>query len=291
MHLGVVFPQTEIGDDPLAIRDYAQAVEALGYHHILVFDHVLGTNRPEYQGYTGSVTNESSFHEPLVLFGYLAALTRHIELVTGVLILPQRQTALVAKQAAEVDVLSDGRLRLGIGVGWIPFEYAVLNQDYHTRGARSEEQITLLRALWTEPVTTFHGRWHQVDAAGITPRPVQRPIPIWIGGMAEATLQRVARIGDGWFPLDIPPDDHARAMIERLQGYTRAAGRSVYAIGIEAFLSIRSVPETRWQAHAAAWRDLGATHLAISTIGAGLTSIQAQIDLLRRVKETLVLDQ
>lgn len=197
MYLGAIFPQSEIGADPIAVRDIAQAAEDLGYHHLLAFEHVILPRKPEYRGYAGAATAEQPFHEPLVLFGYLAALTRRIELVTDVLVLPQRQTVLVAKQAAEVDVLSGGRLRLGIGVGWIPDEFAALGADYSNRGARSEEQIALLRALWTEPEVTFRGRWHQIEAVGISPLPVQRSIPIWIGGRVEATLRRAARLGDG----------------------------------------------------------------------------------------------
>ena len=287
MQIGAVFPQSEIGADSIAIRDIAQAVEDLGYDHLLAFDHVILPGRPGYEGYTGSATNEQPIHEPLVLFGHLAALTRRLELVTGVLVLPQRQTALVAKQAAEVDVLSGGRLRLGVGVGWIPDEFAALGADYGNRGARSEEQIAVLRALWTEPVVTFRGRWHRIEAAGLNPLPVRRPIPIWIGGMAEATLKRVGRLGDGWFPLDVPPDDAARAMVERLRIYTDDAGRAPEAVGIEAFLSIGAVPRERWAAHAEAWRAIGATHLAVSTIGAGFTSPQAHIEALRRAKEAL----
>lgn len=286
MHIGVVFPQTEIGTDPVAIRDYAQAVEDLGYHHILTYDHVVGADISNRPGWPGPYTYQHLFHEPFVLFGYLAAITRRVELVTGILILPQRQTVLVAKQAAEVDVLSGGRLRLGVGVGWNPVEYEALNEDFSNRGRRSEEQIVLLRALWTRPVVTFTGRWHHVHAAGINPLPVQRPIPVWIGGMAEATLQRVARLGDGWFP-QIGPNDRARAMVERLRAYTRAAGRDEQAIGIEARLSIGQLPEVRWQGYADAWEALGATHLSIHTMGAGLASVQAHIQALRRAKEIL----
>ena len=286
MEIGAVFPQTEIGNDPIAIRDYAQAVEALGYRHLLIYDHVLGAstaNRPDWRG---AYTSEHAFHEPFVLFGYLAGLTRRIGLVTGVLVLPQRQTALVAKQAAEVDVLSGGRLRLGIGVGWNDVEYEALNEDFHTRGARSVEQIAVLRALWTQPVVTFHGRWHHISEAGINPLPVQRPIPIWFGGHSDATLKRAARLGDGWFPLR-PPSDEARGMVERLRAYTRAAGRPEEAVGIEARLSIGQVPESSWAAYASAWEQLGATHLCINTMGAGLASPQAHIDALRRVKAVL----
>jgi probable F420-dependent oxidoreductase len=286
MHVGVAFPQTEIGADPVVIRDYAQAVEELGYQYILLTDHVLGAGTDTRPDWRGPYTHEHMFHEPFVLLSYLAAITRHVELATGVIILPQRQTALVAKQAAELDVLSGGRLRLGIGVGWNPVEYAALGMDFHTRGARCEEQITLLRELWTRPLVTFAGQWHQVNDAGINPLPVQQPIPLWIGGHAEATLQRVGRMGDGWFPLR-PPDAETRAMIGRIRAVAQEAGRDPDAIGIEGTLGIGHMPEAEWIAHAAAWRDLGATHLCIDTLGAGFTSPQEHIDALEVVREVL----
>jgi probable F420-dependent oxidoreductase len=286
MKIGVVFPQTEIGNDPVAIRDYAQAAEDLGYRHILVYDHVLGAstaNRPDWRG---AYTSETPFHEPLVLFGYLAGLTRRVELVTGVIVLPQRQTALVAKQAAEVDVLSGGRLRLGIGIGWNEVEYEALGQDFHTRGARIEEQILVLRALWTEPVVTFHGRWHHISEAGINPLPVQRPIPVWMGATADAGIARAGRIADGWMPQR-PPDDKARHMLEILRGAASAAGRDPKSIGVEARLSVGRTPESGWSAFVEGWRALGATHLCVNTMDAGLSTPQAHIDMLRRVKDAL----
>lgn len=291
MKLGVVFPQTEIGTDPAAIRDYAQAVEEAGYHHLLVYDHVLGALPERFEGASlgfrrPPYTHESPFHEPMVLFGYLAGLTRRLELVTGILILPQRQTALVAKQAAAVDVLSGGRLRLGVGIGWNFTEYEALNEDFHTRGRRIEEQIAVLRRLWTEPVVTFTGRWHHLDRVGINPLPVQRPIPIWMGGMAEPVLQRVARLADGWFP-QFSPSEEARATVERLRGYIRAAGRDPAAVGIEGRMSVtRGAPE-EWVERAEAWRALGATHLSVNTMGGGFTSPQQHIDAVRRFKEAM----
>ncbi len=285
MQIGAVFPQTEIGADPGAIRAYAQAVEEMGYSHILAFDHVLGadiTNRTGWWGYT----HKDMFHEPFVLFGYLAAVTQRVGLVTGVIILPQRQTALVAKQAAEVDVLSGGRLRLGIGVGWNAVEYEALNEIFHDRGARSEEQIRVLRALWTNETTTFEGRWHHIDAAGINPLPVQRPIPIWIGSYVESSLKRTAALGDGWFPL-AAPDDAMRGMIERLRAYTREAGRDEGAVGIEGRLDLKRVPEDQWAAYRENWRELGATHLTIGTMGMDYTSVDEHIAALRRVKDAL----
>jgi probable F420-dependent oxidoreductase len=286
MHIGAIFPQTEIGADPTAIRDYAQAVEDMGYSHILAYDHVLGASTSTRPDWTGPYTSDTMFHEVFALFAYLAAITRRVELVTGVLILPQRQTALVAKQAAEVDVLSGGRLRLGIGVGWNAVEYEVLNEDFTNRGARSEEQIAVLRALWTQPVVTFSGKWHHIDAAGINPLPVQRPIPVWFGGYVDRALQRAARIGDGWLPQR-PPDDKARAMVERLRAYTREAGRDENAVGIEARLNIGTVPESEWGHYVAQWSALGATYLGVNTMGAGLVTPRDHIEALRRVQSAL----
>ena len=286
MKLGVVFPQTESGVDPVAIRDYAQAAEGMGYDHIVAYDHVLGASTTTRPNWTGPYTSETLFHEPFVLYGYLAGLTKTIELVTGILILPQRQTALVAKQAAEVDVLSGGRLRLGIGVGWNEVEYEGLNANFRDRGVRSEEQIAVLRALWAEPAITFKGRWHTIDNAGINPLPPRRSIPVWIGGYSEATLRRVGSIGDGWFPW-IPPNDETRAKIERMHAYARAAGRDPAAIGLEPQLSVASVPEDGWEDYARSWQALGATHLCINTMRAGYRSLDEHIAALRRVKEAL----
>jgi probable F420-dependent oxidoreductase len=286
MKLGAVFPQTESGIDPTAIRDYAQAVEGMGYDHLVVYDHVLGAATATRPNWSGPYTSETLFHEPFVLYGYLAGLTSTLELVTGILILPQRQTALVAKQAAEVDVLSGGRLRLGIGVGWNAVEYEGLNANFHDRGVRSEEQIAVLRALWAEPVINFQGRWHTIDHAGIKPLPPRRSIPIWIGGYSEATLERIGRIGDGWFPW-IPPNDETRAKIERLHGYARAAGRDPAAIGLEPQLSVTRVQEAEWEGYARGWQALGATHFCINTMGGGYGSLDEHIAALRRIKEVL----
>jgi probable F420-dependent oxidoreductase len=286
MRIGAIFPQTEFGNDPIAIRDYAQAVEGMGYTHILVYDHVLGAstaNRPDWRR---PYTSETPFHEPFVLFGFMAAATRTVELVTGVVILPQRQTALVAKQAAEVDVLSGGRLRLGVGIGWNPVEYEALGQNFHNRGARLEEQIAVLRRLWTEPVVSFRGRWHSIPEAGINPLPVQRPIPLWIGATADVGVARAGRLADGWFPQR-RPDDEARRLLGVLRGAAAAAGRDPAALGVEARLSISQVPETEWAGFAAAWRALGATHLTVNTMDCGFATPQAHLDALRQVREVL----
>jgi probable F420-dependent oxidoreductase len=286
MRIGVVFPQTEIGADPIAIRDYAQAAEELGYQHLLIYDHVLGASTASRPDWRGPYTSDTLFHEPFVLFGYLAGITKRLELVTGVIILPQRQTALVAKQAAEIDVLSGGRLRLGVGIGWNDVEYQALGEDFRNRAARMEEQIAVLRALWTQPVVTFQGRWHQIEAAGIKPLPIQRPIPIWIGATADPGIERAGRLGDGWFPQR-GPDDTARAQIDRLRQAAAAAGRPADTLGVEARLSIGQIPEAEWAQYAEGWRGLGATHLCVNTMGAGLRSPQDHIDALRRVKEAL----
>ena len=197
------------------MRAFAEAAEGLGYAHLVFYDHVLGADtnrRPDWQG---PYSHEDTFHEPLVTFGYLAALTSRIELVSGIIILPQRQTVLVAKQAAQVDVLSGGRLRLGVGIGWNDVEYEGLGQNFHDRGKRSEEQVELLRALWTNEVVDFQGRWHSIPGAGIKPLPVQRPIPVWFGGgRSDGVLRRIARIGDGWFP-QLQADEQGRERMER----------------------------------------------------------------------------
>ena len=282
MQVGVVFPQTEIGPDPGAIREYVQAVEQMGYQHLVVYDHVLGADPSQRPDWRGPYTHKTLFHEPFVLFGYLAALTQRLELVTGIIILPQRQTALVAKQAAEVDLLTGGRMRLGIGVGWNDVEYEALGQRFQTRGQRSEEQVAVLRALWTQEVVTFEGRWHRITAAGLNPLPVQRPIPIWFGGGAEPVLRRIARLGDGWFP-QLQPDERGREVLERLRGYAREAGRDPASIGIEGRASVvRGVEEAIERA--AAWEDLGATHLAVNTMGAGFDSLDGHLNALRVFK-------
>src|SRR4030095_5402479 len=233
MQLGLMFPQTEIGADPKAVRDFVQAAEGIGYEHVIVFDHVLGVDTAHYQGWQGRYTKHDMFHEPFVLYGYLAAITQRLELVTAVIILGQRQTALVAKQAAEVDVLSGGRLRLGIGIGWNAVEYEALGAHFHNRGKRSEEQLAVLRALWTQDVVDFHGRWHHIRHAGINPLPIQRPIPIWLGGGSTnvaPVIERVGRLADGWFP-QFAPDATGRAALERMRTAARAAGRDPSAIG------------------------------------------------------------
>ena len=284
MKLGSVFPQTEIGDDPGAIREYAIAVEEMGYEYLLVYDHVLGADTTVRPRWTGPYTAESNFHEPFVLFGFLAGITHHIELVTGVIILSQRQTALVAKQAAEVDVLSKGRLRLGVGIGWNEVEYEALNEDFHNRGKRSEEQVQLLRELWTKPVVTFNGTWHHVDAAGINPMPVQRPIPIYFGGgHTDSVLRRIARLGDGWLP-QVRPDSEGVALLEKFWNFVAQADREPADVGIDAGVSVSDGMEIALT-NCQKWKDLGAKYVRVNTMKSGFVSLDQHINALREFKE------
>jgi probable F420-dependent oxidoreductase len=284
MKFGVIFPQTEIGADPSGVRDFAQAVESLGYDHIIPYDHVVGANPASRPGWNAPYTHKDMFHEPFVLFGYLAAASKKIGLASGVVSLPQRQTVLGATQAAAGDVLSGGRLRLGIGIGWNPVEYEALGADFKNRGARSEEQIEVLRALWTKELVTFKGRWHTITDAGINPLPVQRPIPIWLGGGAEPVLRRVGRLGDGWFPL-AEPGDKVRSMIERIRSYAKDAGRDPSAIGIEGRVSVADGSRENWLQAISQWKELGATHVSVNTMKAGFSTPSAHIDAIRRFRE------
>ena len=286
MKLGAIFPQTEIGADPAGVRDYAQAAEAMGYEDLAVFDHVLGADASKHANWERPYRHTDMFHEPFVLFGYLAAITEKIRMTTQVLILGQRQTALVAKQAAEVDVLTGGRLRLGIGTGWNYVEYEALGEDFHNRGRRSVEQIRLMRALWTEEVVDFKGRYHQISHAGINPLPVQRPIPIWFGGGHDRVIRRIGRMGDGWFP-QFQPDSEGQEKIAQMRQHARDAGRDPMAIGIEGRISIANGDPDSWSKSAAAWAEVGATHLSVNTMRAGLKSPDQHIDAIRRFKEAV----
>jgi probable F420-dependent oxidoreductase len=290
MKIGVVFPQTEIGQDPAAIRDYAQAVESMGYTHMLAFDSVVGANPDRPGGWDSPYTYQHAFHEPFALFAFCAAVTRRIELVTGVLILPQRQTTLVAKQAAEVDVLSGGRLRLGIGVGWNPVEFEALGENIHTRGKRIEEQLEVMRLLWTRELVTYEGRWHRVPDAGIKPLPVQQPIPVWMGGESEVVLRRAARLADGWITLQtFRPGVAAQQTVDRLHGLVREAGRDPAAFGIEGRVALAQVPPQERAKEMAAWRAMrGITHLCVNTMGLGLPSPEEHVRTLERFKNDVL---
>lgn len=279
LRFGVVYPQTEYPSDPTAIRDYAQTVEGLGYTHILVYDHVLGANPERPGGWRGPYTYTDPFQEPFTFFSYLAGLTSKIEFTTGIIILPQRQTALVAKQAATLDVLSGGRTRLGFSIGWNNVEYQALGENFHTRGKRLDEQLEVLKLLWTQPLVTYKGRWHSIPDAGLNPLPVQRPIPIWIGGHHEAALRRVACFGEGWMPNFWVPQD-ATAKVERLRELVHEAGRNMNEIGIEPRLQY-SDPDN-WGVYLDGWRSHGATHISINTMGCGFNTPEEHIQAIIR---------
>jgi probable F420-dependent oxidoreductase len=281
MKIGVIFPQTEFPSDPAAIRDYAQAVEGLGFTHMHAYDHILGANPDRPGGWTGPYTFKSQFFEPFVLFSYLAGLTQKIEFAPGILILPQRQTALVAKQAATLDVLSHGRLRMGIGNGWNETEYIALGENFHNRGKRMEEQVHLLRLLWTQPLVKYEGRWHTIPDAGINPLPVQRPIPIWFGGTEDRVLQRMARLGDGWM-LNIRAPEQARPILDQLNHYLEQAGRQKASFGLDLRLNMSLVEQDQWISHLHALEELDATHVTINTMGCGYDSASAHIEALQR---------
>ena len=289
MKLGLVYPQTEFGSDLALIREFATSAEALGYEQLILYEHVLGAD-PEVHDLSGPYTWRTEFHEPFVLFGYLSAATSTIELVTGILVLPQRPTALVAKQAATLDFVSGGRLVLGVGVGWNPVEYIGLGQDFDRRGARMEEQIPLLRRLWAEPLLDFAGTFDRIPAAGIAPRPT-RPIPIWMGGWADAVLERTGRLADGWLaaagspkrwqdPYRIrTPDDLARRL-RIVHDAARAAGRDATAIEVSMLVSLigfdglERFDPAAWVARARSWAEAGATGIALATLDLGFSPAQ-----------------
>ncbi len=282
MRIGMIYPQTEYGNDPAAIRDYAQIAEDLGFTHLLAYDHILGENAAiPAQGYR-PYTHLSAFQEPFVLFSYLAGLTRQLEFTTGILILPQRQTAVVAKQAATLDILSQGRLRLGIGLGWNAVEYEALNENFHNRGKRSEEQIYVLRKLWTEPVVTYLGKYHTITESGLNPMPVQRPIPIWLGGVAEAVLKRAVHLGDGWMP-NYRTFEQAKPALETLRGYLEEAGRPAASFGIEARVIYDPNQPEKWLKDAEDWQQAGATHLSLNVMGLGYNTPEQHLAVLEQI--------
>jgi probable F420-dependent oxidoreductase len=284
MRIGVVFPQTELGGDPAVVRAYAQGVEELGFTHILAYDHVVGADPKVHRGWHGPYNIHSTFHEPFVMFGYLAAITS-LELVTGVIILPQRQSVLVAKQAAEVDLLTGGRFRLGIGLGWNAVEFEALGENFTNRGRRSEEQVEVMRKLWTERSVTFNGKYHTVTGAGLAPLPTQRPIPVWFGAASERAYERAGRLGDGWFPMMGPGPglDYARAQVNRAAA---AAGRDALGLGMEGRVNWTG-DRDKVAAEIAAWNAAGATHLAVNTMNAGLATVDDHLAVLERVAADL----
>ncbi|GAC1331390.1 MAG: hypothetical protein NVSMB17_09410 [Candidatus Dormibacteria bacterium] len=279
MKLGVVFPQIETNGDPGAIREYVSAVEEMGYAHVALYDHVLGASPDRPGGWRGPYSDTDPFHEVFVTLGYMAAITKSIDLVTEVLVLPQRQTALVAKQAAEVDILSGGRMRLGVGLGWNQVEYQALGEDFTNRGRRLEEQVAVMRRLWTEPVVEFKGEFHTISRAGLNPMP-GRAIPVWMGGTAPAAKQRIARIADGWM-MNMGTEKDPRAALAEVRKLVSAAGRSLDDFGIEVRFSVSKGLDVAAR-DVEAWEQLGITHASINTMGAGLSWPGGHIDSLRR---------
>ena len=275
MKTGIVFPHHEIGTDPGAIRAFATGAESLGADHLLIYDHVLGAERDRPGGFQGPYDKDVQFHEPFTLLSYLAAVTSSIELVTTVLILPQRQTALVAKQAAELAILSENRFRMGVGTGWNAVEYEALNEDFNSRGRRQSEQVELLRRFWREDAFSFEGEFHKVTQAGINPRP-STPVPIWFGGGAPALLTRCARLGDGWMPL-MGPNDAAAAALASLREQREAAGLSWDGFGVQTQAQAGGGTPERWHSHFNKWQALGATHMAFATHNAGAGSVDEHL--------------
>jgi probable F420-dependent oxidoreductase len=290
VRIGVVFPQIEIGSDVGAIRAYVQGVEALGFSHLLTYEHVLGADPTVHHGWTGPYDVKNTFHEPFVLFGFLATLTT-LEFATAVLILPQRQTALVAKQAAEVDLLTGGRLRLGVGLGWNHVEYEALGKDFSDRGHRIEEQVGLLRRLWTEPTVTHVGGHERVTGAGLAPMPLQRPIPVWFGAQSPAAYRRVGRLADGWFPPWTKMGswfDEAKAIVDSA---AITAGRDPASLGMEGRVSWSDGGVDHILDQAQGWRDARATHFSINTMGAGFGSVEGHLGALESAARALGLSR
>ncbi|MEC7991711.1 MAG: LLM class F420-dependent oxidoreductase [Pseudomonadota bacterium] len=275
MQIGAVFPHNEIGTDPGAIKAYAQGVEAMGITHLLIYDHVLGADPDREGGFRGPYDKDVAFHEPFTTFAFIAGVTDKIDLITTVMILPQRQTVLAAKQAAEVALLSNNRFKLGIGVGWNELEYVGLNETFNNRGRRQEEQVDVMRKLWSEDSLDYTGEYHRIDKASINPRP-SKTIPIWFGGSAPALLDRVARLGDGWIPL-MGANDKAKACIDTIKQTRKAAGLSFANFGIQAQAQYAGGSPERWRKHAEAWREMGCTHLAIATHNAGPTNVDGHL--------------
>jgi probable F420-dependent oxidoreductase len=283
MEIGVVFPQNVSGSDPGPMRDYVIAVESAGFDFLVAYDHVLGANPERPDRLTGPYTHHDSFQEPFVFLAWAAAMTTRLGLGTEILVLPQRQTALVAKQAAEVAVLSGGRLRLGVGIGWNHVEYEALGMSFRDRAARYEEQIDVLRRLWADDLVVFEGRWHRVSDAGINPRPPGGGVPVWMGGSAEPARRRIARLADGWM-LNGRLDDEKRRHIEEVRTWVREAGRDADAFGIAGRVGWAGDVDPVI-AEIGEWRELGASHVSVNTMNAGLPDMAAHVDVLRRVIE------
>jgi probable F420-dependent oxidoreductase len=287
MKIGLVYPQTEFGSDPAAIRDYAQLAEELGFSHILAYDHVLGANPDRPGGWHGPYTFRDTFIEPVVLFSYLAAFTERIQFTTGIVILPQRQTALFAKQAANLDVLCKGRLRVGVGLGWNEVEYVSLNEDFHTRGKRLEEQAAVLRQLWTQPLVNFKGRWHTIPDAGLNPLPLQQPLPLWFGGTAPAALRRAARLADGWLISTRREAADSLPSLDLIWRTLDETGRSRSKFGLEARIAYGEGNPLAWESQIKEWKAAGMTHLSFNTMGHGFDTPLKHLSAIQKIAAIL----
>jgi probable F420-dependent oxidoreductase len=287
MEIGVAYPQIELRGDPVAVGDFGRAVEDLGFAHILSYDHVLGAvHADRTPPLTGPYTERDPFHDPFVMFGYLAGITKRISFATGILVLPQRPTALVARQAADVELLSGGRLRLGVGLGWNYVEYEALGQDFHTRGTRQEEQIGLLRRLFTESVVEFSGRFDRIDRASLVPKPA-RHVPIWLGGSGEKAFDRAARLADGFIFFGGGVDG-AVASWNRQREHVSDLGRSVEDFGGD-YVALSGADVGVLTNEIATWREAGGTHATVVTMGLGLDSVGEHIDYLASLARRLEL--
>jgi len=284
MQFGIIYPQTEFGTDPVAIQDFAQSAEGLGFSYILAYEHVVGVN-PDRSGWDGPYDFRSPFLSPLLLFSFIAGFTEKIGFATGILILPQRQTTLVAKQAATLDVLSGGRLRLGIGVGWNKPEFTSLGENFHERGRRIEEQVEVLRALWTNPLVNYTGAWHNIPDAGINPLPIQQPIPIWFGGHADIVIKRAAKLGDGWLP-NYRTAEQAKPALSKLDQYLDQAGRQRSEFGLEARIRFSEMSDPSWESLLEGWQNAGATHVSFNTMQSGLDSPSKHMAALHQIAES-----
>jgi probable F420-dependent oxidoreductase len=290
LKMGVVYPQLQLGDDPTATQAFGLGLDALGYDHLMAFDHVIGAVHADRNPpLAGPYTEEHPFHDPLVMFAFLAGQTSRLEFVTGVLVLPQRQTALLARQAADLALLSGGRFRLGVGVGWNYAEYDTLGQDFATRGPRLTEQVELLRRLWTEPVVDATGRFDRFDRIAIVPKPTE-PVPIWFGGFRRPAFERAARLGDGFIfagsgEVEVGDWDVAGAF-RSLRDEVERHGRSPEDFGGERVVMFPpSVEHVAAKVHE--WADAGGTHASVLTLGLGLDSVDAHLDYLARVKDAV----
>jgi probable F420-dependent oxidoreductase len=284
MQIGVVYPQIELGGSPEALRRFATAVEELGFEHLVAYDHVLGAVHADREPQLmGPYTENDPFHDPLMMFAYLAGITPRLGFFSGIIILPQRQTVLVARQAADLDLFTGGRFRLGVGVGWNYVEYDALGQDFSTRGKREEEQIALLRRLWSEDVVTFDGRFDRVDRAALVPKPT-KPVPIWLGGWGEVAFKRAARIADGF--IFGGRTDNVVPTWQHMQELLAANDRRVEDFGAEAVI-FSSSGVARVAEHAAAWEDAGGTHAAVLTMNHGFTDVEQHVDYLNEVRSAL----